>query len=131
MTFLAAAVLLTATLFALATSVNSFLVPRQFAQRLGFAVSGADGINEIRAQYGGFFLAVAVSGASALSGVITSQAGLIVLATVFGGLIFGRLASLALDRDVKGYGATIRALFIIDSIGLAASLAALVAEAGY
>jgi hypothetical protein len=130
MTFLGTAVLTIATLFALATSVNSFLIPRQFAQLLGLAITGADGINEVRAQYGGFFLAVAASGTAALSGVIAPQAGLIVMATVFGGLIFGRLVSLTLDGGMKGYGATIRALFVIDSIGLAAALAALAAESG-
>ena len=123
-------VVLSATsLFSLATSGNSFVTPGKFGERLGFAMVGADGLNEIRAQYGGFFLAVAVVAGAALAGLIPRQAGLLVTGTVFGGLIFGRLVSLGLDGGIKHYGGTIRALFVIDSIGLAAAIAAFTAEA--
>jgi hypothetical protein len=36
---------------------------------------------------------------------------------IFGGLITGRVVSLALDRGLKGYGGVIRALFFIDAAG--------------
>jgi len=44
---------------------------------------------------------------------------------IFGGLIAGRLVSLALDGGIAGYGPTIRALHAIDAIGLALAIAAL------
>jgi len=37
-------------LFFLSTSWSSFSNPKQFGERLGFALPGADGRNEIRAQ---------------------------------------------------------------------------------
>jgi Domain of unknown function (DUF4345) len=122
-------VLAASSLFALATSWDSFRTPRRFAERLGLVLPGADGLNEVRAQYGGFFLAVAASGGAALAGLIPREAGLIVAGTVFGGLILGRLVSLLLDGGVRHYGGTIRALFFIDAFGLAAVIAAVAAEA--
>lgn len=122
-------VLAGASLFSLATSWSSFAAPRRFGERLGFAIAGADGLNEVRAQYGGFFLAVAASGGAALAGLIPRQAALIVIGTVFGGLILGRLVSLPFDGGARHYGKTIRALFFIDALGLAATVAAFVAEA--
>ena len=63
--------------------------------------------------------------------LIPRQAALIVTGTVFGGLIFGRLVSLGLDGGIKQYGGTIRALFVIDSIGFTAAIAAVAAEASF
>jgi hypothetical protein len=130
-TLLGTIVLAASSLFSLATSWSSFRAPRPFAERLGFTIPGADGLNEVRAQYGGFFLAVAASGGAALAGLIPRQAGLIVAGTVFGGLILGRLVSLVLDGGAGNYGATIRALFFIDSFGLAAVIAAVAVEAAH
>jgi hypothetical protein len=84
-----------------------------------------DGRNEIRAQYGGFFLAVTVASVLALVGTIPRQTGLLVNAVVFGGLIAGRLTSLVVDRHMDGYGLAIRALFFIDATGFILSIAAL------
>ena len=127
-TFFGTAVLGLSGLFALATSVDSFVAPRRFGGRLGFAIAGVDGLNEIRAQYGGFFLAVAAAALAALLGTIPRPAALIVTGTVFGGLILGRLVSLALDGGPRHYNPTIKALFFIDSAGLALSVAAFIAE---
>jgi hypothetical protein len=121
-------VLAIAALFCLVTSWSSAVAPGQFAERLGLAVASAGGSNEIRAQYAGFFLAVAVLCAAALGGAVPRQAGFIVLAVVFGGLIAGRLVSLALDRGVAGYGPTILALYAIDSLGFALAVAALLLD---
>jgi len=116
---------LTALLFALFTAFASVARPAAFAQRLGLQVSGADGSNEVRSQYGGFFLAIALVQAAALAGWVQHQAAILLLCAVFGGLIAGRLFSLALDRSFIGYGPTIRLLFAIDSCGFAVSLLAL------
>jgi hypothetical protein len=76
-------------------------------------------LNEIRAQYGGFFLAAALANALALFGVFSRQTGFAINAVVFGGLITGRIASLAIDGGLIGYGGVIRALFFIDATGFA------------
>lgn len=121
-------VLAIAVLFCLLTAWQSGLAPRAFAERLGLAVANSGGENEVRAQYAGFFLAVGAVCAAALAGLMPRQAALIVLAVVFGGLIAGRLVSLALNGGVAGYGATIRALYAIDAVGFALALAALIIE---
>ena len=48
------------------------------------------------------------------------------MGAVYGGLLAGRLTSLALDAGVTGYGPTILALYVIDAIGLALAVASLV-----
>jgi hypothetical protein len=116
--------LLVVSLFFLWTSWTSFRFPRQFAERLGFMIRGLDGLNETRAQYGGFFLAAALVNTSSLFGVLPRQASYVVNATIFGGLIIGRVVSLAIDGGINGYGGTIRALFVIDFVGFALMIAA-------
>ena len=128
MTLFPTIVLAFGVLFAGYTAWIGLSAPRGFASRLGLTTVGRDGLNEVRAQYGGFFLAVAVVGALALAGLLPRLAGLVLYAAVFGGLIFGRLASLGLDRGAGPHNPTIRALFVIDSVGFAASLAALALE---
>jgi hypothetical protein len=120
--------LIVSVLFTAWTGYTSMAAPARFAQPLGYALVGLDGRNEIRAQYGGFFLAVAVSGVLALAGRIPRSAALLVNVILFGGLIGGRLISLAVDGRMDGYSAIIRALFFIDSTGFLLSIAALSAE---
>jgi hypothetical protein len=121
-------VLTIATLFCLATTWSSGRAPGRFAERLGLALANPGGVNEIRAQYAGFFLAVAAMCAASLAGALPRLTAFVLLAVVFGGLIAGRLVSLALDRGVAGYGPTIRALYAIDAIGFALAVAAIAAE---
>lgn len=121
-------VLLVVSLFFAFTSWTSFKSPRQFGERLGFTIRGLDGLNEIRAQYGGFFLAAALVNALGLIGVFSRQTSFAVNAVVFGGLIIGRVASLALDGGMLGYGTAIRALFVIDASGFALSMVAYLLE---
>ncbi|HXW29414.1 MAG TPA: DUF4345 family protein [Xanthobacteraceae bacterium] len=123
-------VLLVSALFCLMTTLSSGVHPEDFGRRLGFKIADADGCNEIRAQYSGFFLAVsAVCGASLL-GLLPRPATFLVLCVVFGGLIAGRLASLVIDRGPHHYGATIRALYAIDSIGFVLAIVALIGDNG-
>jgi len=112
-------------LFFLLTAWRSALAPTAFAARLGLGIADAGGINEIRAQYAGFFFAAAVVCGAALGGLIAQHNALVMIAVIFGGLIGGRLASLAIDRSVAGYSVTIRALLVIDAIGFALAVAAL------
>jgi hypothetical protein len=127
----ALAVLALALLFCILTALSASFDPEGFADRLGLKVANAGGVNEIRAQYAGFFLAVAAVCAAALGGVLPRETAFVLLAVVFGGLIVGRLASLALNGGVAGYGPTIRALYAIDAVGFALAIAAIaVARAG-
>lgn len=113
------------SLFFIGTGLNAFATPAKFAARLGLTLPGADGVNEIRAQYGGFFLIAGLFLAGTLLGPLPRQGGIALMVVIFGGLIAGRLVSLALDRSFAGYGPTIRALFVVDSCGFLASLAVL------
>jgi hypothetical protein len=54
-------VLALASVFGILTAWLAATRPGNFAARLGLAISNAGGINEVRAQYAGFFLAVSLS----------------------------------------------------------------------
>jgi hypothetical protein len=120
-----ALVLVAAAAFCLATAWRSFTAPEQFARQLGMTLSNAGGFNEIRAQYAGFFFAMACVCGAALRGLFARDYAFVVLATLFGGLIGGRLISLAINRGIGGYGPTILALYGVDTAGCGLALAAL------
>jgi hypothetical protein len=63
-------------LFCLFTSWSSFVDPAGFGRRLGLVAGGADGLNEVRAQYGGFFLAVAAVDALVLFNILDRRAAM-------------------------------------------------------
>lgn len=126
---LSTTVLAVSGLIALAIALRALLMPGALGAGLGFGVGGADALNEIRGQYGGFFLAVGLACALAIFRVIPRQAALIVLAVTFGGILFGRLVSLGIDGGFSAYSPTIRALYVVDALGLAAALWALRGEA--
>jgi len=121
----ATAVLIVSGLFFLLTTWSSATAPHAFAAKLGLAVVDSGGLNEVRAQYAGFFLAAAFACGAALAGWLPRQAALVVIIVIFGGLIGGRLVSLAIDGGMAGYGPTIRALYAIDAVGLCLAVAAL------
>ena len=112
-----AAVLVIAAFFGAVTAVTAAARPEWFAGQLGLKVA-----------YAGFFLAVALVCAAALLGWLPRQTGFVVLATVFGGLIVSRLISLAINGGVAGFGPTIRALYLVDSVGFALSTAAFIMD---
>lgn len=120
-----AAVLVINVLFCLLTVWQSAAAPEGFAKKLGLGILNAGGLNEVRAQYSGFFFAVAMVCVASLAGLISRQASFVIMAAVYGGLLAGRLASLVLNAGVGGYGPTIIALYFIDAIGLALAIASL------
>jgi Domain of unknown function (DUF4345) len=120
------AVLIIAILFCLLTTISAGLNPERFGEQIGLKVISPGGVNEIRAQYAGFFLAVVVVCAASLAGALPRRTAFITLAVVFGGLIVGRLVSLGLNGGISGYEPTIRALFPIDAVGLALAIMAAV-----
>jgi hypothetical protein len=121
-------VLVLNVLFCLLTVWQSATAPEGFAGKLGLAVVNAGGLNEVRAQYSGFFLAMAIVCMASLVGWIPRQASFVIITAVFGGLLTGRLVSLALNAGVAGYPPTIRALYVIDAVGLVLAIASLVLD---
>lgn len=119
------AVLTFAGLLALAIGFRAMLAPEALGAAIGYGLPGPDALNEVRAQYGGFFLAVALVCGLALFGVAPKSAALILLAATFGGILLGRLVSTGLDGGFAAYGATIKALFVVDFVGAAAAIWAL------
>jgi hypothetical protein len=115
-------------LFCLFTTWRSAAAPETFAAKLGLGIVNAGGINEVRAQYSGFFLAVALVCAASLFGLLSRRTSFVILGAVFGGLLAGRLVSLALNGGAAGYGPTILALYAIDAIGLALAVASFVLD---
>lgn len=114
--------------FFLASGAYAVASPLQFAAALDLATLRSGGVNEVRAQYGGFFLLLGAACALALFGVLQRRFGLGAAALTFGGVIAGRLIGVIADRGVTGYGATIRALLVIDAVGCALAVAALALE---
>jgi hypothetical protein len=119
------AVLVVALLFCLLTTLSAGIRPARFAEQLGLKVINAGGTNEVYAQYAGFFLAVAIICLVALLGRAPREAAYILLVTVFGGLIAGRVLSLVANGGAAGFTPTIVSLYAIDAIGLAMSTTAL------
>jgi len=124
----ATGVLALAAVFGVATAWVAATSPARFAGRLGLTIANAGGLNEIRAQYAGVFLAISLLCAAAMAGFAPRQAALIVLTITFGGLIAGRLASLAINRGVEGFGPTILALYAIDLAGFALAMVSLLVD---
>jgi uncharacterized membrane-anchored protein YitT (DUF2179 family) len=119
-----AAVLVVATLFCLLTTISASVNPEWFGEQLGLRIINAGGVNEIMAQYAGFFLAAVGVCIAALAGWLPRSIAFVTLAAIFGGLIVGRLVSLVLNGGISGYGTTIQALYVIDAIGFTLAIAA-------
>ena len=122
------AVLVINILFFLLTTWSSATAPESFAAKLGLGIVNAGGINEVRAQYSGFFLAAALVCTASLFGLLSRQTSFVVLGAIYGGLLAGRLVSFALNAGVAGYGPTILVLYAIDAVGLSLAVASFVLE---
>lgn len=121
-------VLLVAALFSLFTAWSSGFARREFAARLGLAITREDGYNEIRAQYAGFFFVIATICVASLAGAVSRRSAFVVLVVVFGGLFAGRAVSLGINRGFGGYSTTILALYVIDATALILALTALLLD---
>ena len=111
-------------LFFLYTGLHGLAKPRTLARLLSLTPDGESGVVEIRAQYGGFFFAVALSQVAPLALGKGYQQALIISLVVFGGLIFGRVASVLIGARWSEISGAIRMLFTVDALGfLLAALA--------
>jgi hypothetical protein len=118
-----------AALFFVGSGVLALARPQQFAATLDLTSLRAGGLNEVRAQYGGFFVALGLACGLAMLGILQRRFGLGAAALTFGGVIAGRLAGLLADRSLAGYGRGVRNLFLVDAAGCALAVAALLIEA--
>jgi len=112
-------------LFFTYTGLHSLIAPRGFARILSLEPIGRSGDIEIRAQYGGFFLAAGLAQFAALSGHLTQSTALMISFVIFGGLIMGRLLALLFQGDGAPISPAIKALYVIDAIGCVSSAIAL------
>jgi hypothetical protein len=116
-------------LFFAGSGVFALSRPLSFAAALDLSTLRAGGLNEVRAQYGGFFLVLGVTCALAMVGIVDRRFGLGAAAITLGGVAASRLFGLAIDRGVAGYGLGIRSLVLVDSAGCAMAVAALIFDA--
>ena len=82
----------------------------------GIVVSDANGRNEIRGQYGGFFIALAGVMMASLLGKLPKKFGLGVFLMTIGGVLLGRVLSLVLEGPAvfATYSTDIKTLFAVD-----------------
>lgn len=116
MLFMVDATLAIFGLFFLYTGVMSFWHPTKFARSLALETQGRSGQVEIRAQYGGFFFAAALSQFAPLIDLLDQATALLFALVIFGGLIMGRIGAL-LIRNAEQLTPQIKALYWIDAVG--------------
>lgn len=98
--------------------VNALGSPGTVLTDFGVVVPGADGRNEIRGQYGGFFIVLAIVMALSVIGKLPERFGLGVFLMTVGGVLLGRIASLILEGPsiFSSYSTNIQALHAVDTI---------------
>ncbi len=112
-------------LFFLFTGVSSFKNPEKFARSLSLDAIGHSGRVEIRAQYGGFFVAAALSQFAYFANLNSKPTAFLVALIIFGGLIFGRAAAALFNPEREKLAPMIRNLIWIDAAGAIVSLSGL------
>jgi len=113
--------LCTAAFFFLTALVSAWR-PERFAAQLGLSIANPGGLNEIRSQYAGFFLAAAVLCVFGVLSIVPKSTAVVVTAVIFGGLLAGRLLSLVINRGFRGFGSAIVCLYVIDALGFAGAI---------
>jgi len=108
-------------------SFRALTAPESVLSNFGLMVEGVDGRNEVRGQYGGFFGAVALTMVLSLMGRLSERFGLLVLLITVGGVLAGRLASVALEGPsvIAAYSSGIKTFIIVDIVIVALTLIAL------
>jgi|GEM_PF-1775833 len=99
-------------------SVRALSAPADMIGNLGLAIENADGRNEVRGQYGGFFGFVAIALLLALFGRLPQRFALGLLLLTVGGVLFGRLASLAIEGPAvfAEYSAAVKGFLAFDIV---------------
>jgi len=90
--------------------------PVTFANGFGASIESASARNEIRGQYGGFFLAISIVFALALLGRVNERVALGGLFVLASGVLFGRISSLIIEGPsvFASYELGIQLFFFVD-----------------
>lgn len=112
-------------LFFLFTGASSFKAPEKFARSLSLDAIGHSGRVEIRAQYGGFFVAAGLSQLAYFANLSSKPTAFLVALIIFAGLIFGRASAVLFNPESEKLTPLIRNLIWIDAAGAIVSLAGL------
>jgi len=120
-------VLLISTFVAAWIGWQGLTQPESFVGAMEIEITGAGGRNEIMAQYGAYFVAVALALLVGAIGVLRTSTALIVLVLIYGGVFVGRIYVLMSDgwEVFSAYPTMLQNAHYIDPIGLLLCLAAL------
>jgi hypothetical protein len=102
----------------LAVGVMSLVTPAAGMAPFGMALPTPSAVNEIRANYGGMHLAMGAFYLWAAARPAWRRAALLVLALFTGGLVVGRLVSLAADGAPNAF---VWRLLVVEAAGAAAA----------
>lgn len=99
-------------------SIRALTAPEDVLSSFGLIVEGADGRNEVRGQYGGFFGAVAIALLLSVTGRIPQRFGLGILLVTVGGVLSGRLLSIMIEGPgiLTTYSTGIKTFIVVDII---------------
>ncbi len=119
-------VLIIGIIVGLFVASRALLSPEAMMNSLDISLNSMSAINEIRGQYGGFFLAFTIVLSLSLIGRLSVRLGLIVFLMTVGGVLIGRLFSLMLDGlAFSNYTPAIQVFFLIDAVMVGLALLAI------
>lgn len=119
----------------IATALTSALIgvmalsdPANFLEVMQLQAAGPAGLNEARAQYGGFFMALAIFLGAGAAGFVQTRAALWSMLVLYAGIFTGRIIHLTLfggAADWADYNTTMQVAHVFDGTGLLLTLLAL------
>lgn len=118
MKHLTTTVLILGLIAALYIATKAIVSPETVLSNLGISIIDANGRNEIRGQYGGFFSAIALMLVFALMNTLSRTLALQVLLITIGGVLFGRLLTIAIEgvTVVEHYSPILKAFIVFDLV---------------
>jgi hypothetical protein len=110
-------------LIAFYLAYRGLVTPVELMASLNIDAGSPEGVNEIRGQYGGFFLFVGVGLVLAFIGFLRPSAMLLIMVLLYGGVLTGRVLTLFIDGvDVYAdYSTLLKGVYIFDIVGLVLS----------
>ncbi|MEO1330001.1 MAG: DUF4345 domain-containing protein [Pseudomonadota bacterium] len=109
--------------------VKGMTEPQQFLAAMEIEVGTPGARNEIRGQYGGYFIALGLLWLAGAAGLIRTSTALVSLLVLYGGVLSGRAASLAIDgaEAFAAYPGILQRAHALDAVGFLLTSAALAA----
>lgn len=111
-------------LIALSIAVGGLFVPEAFLDGMALSATGPAGVNEVRGQYGGFFLVAALYTAAGATGFIRPSSVLGFMVVLYGGVFLGRMVHFAVAGfdEISTYPPVMQAIHFVDLTGLVLSV---------